>query len=266
MVIVKYAPVWCRTLLVLLFSVAPVSCIKAPQDTLLDYSQSAEILYQDAMDDYDDRDCISAQPKFEDVKKKFPYSRYAVDAELRVADCQFMQENFAEAAVSFEQFISLHPTHEQADYAAYRRCESFVEQIPSDVFIMPSPYQRDQSATRDARTALSNFMTRWPKSKWQPKADALLKRVVDALVQHEMYVAEFYLDADDRNAAAVRLEKIRENFAESAMVPDAMFLQAVTYLKLDRKQDAERVFQEIVTYYPNHYDGKRAAEYLKVLN
>jgi outer membrane protein assembly factor BamD len=252
--------------LVFVLAFAPSACIKAPQDTLLNYSESAELLYKDAMDDYDDRDCVSAQPKFEDVRKKFPYSRYAVDAELRVADCQFMQETFAEAAISYEQFVSLHPTHEQADYAAYRRCESFVEQIPTDVFIMPSPYQRDQAATRDARTALSAFITRYPKSKWQSKAAELLKRVVDALVQHEMYVAEFYLDADDRNAAAVRLEQIRANFAESSMVPGAMFLQAMTYLKLDRKQDAKQVLQDIVTYYPTHYESRRAEEYLKVLN
>ena len=49
------------------------------------------------------------------------------------------------------------------------------------------------------------------------------------------------------------------------MVPDAMFLQAMTYLKLNRKQDAERVLREIISYYPTHYQSKRAQEYLAVL-
>ena len=241
-------------------------CIKTTEDTLLGYSQSAEILFEEAMDEYDDRDCISAEPKFQEVRKQFPYSRYAVDAELKIADCQFIMENHAEAAVSYEQFVSLHPTHEQADYAAFRRGECFVKMIPSDVFILPPSYERDQAATRDARTALSQFLERYPKSKWQDKAKALLSDVVDALVEHEMYVAKFYLSRDDRLAAAVRLEKIRVNFAESRKVPDAMFLQAMTYLKLNRNPDAERVLREIVSYYPNHYQSKRAQEYLAILN
>lgn len=246
-------------------SLSIAGCNKQKQDSLLGYSRSAELLYLDAMDDYDDRDCVAAEPKFQNVRRQFPYSRYAVDSELRIADCQFVMENHAEAAVSYEQFVSLHPTHELADYAAFRRGACFVEIIPSDVFILPPSYERDQAATRDARTTLAQFMERYPKSKWRDEAAVLLSRVVDALVRHEIYVAEFYLSRDDRLAAAVRLEKIRENFQESAMVPDAMFLQAMTYLKLNRKKDAERVLQEIVSYYPTHYQRKRAEEYLNIL-
>lgn len=249
----------------LLASLSSSGCIKVKDDTLLGYSRSAEVLYMEAMDEFDDRDCVSAEPKFQDVRKQFPYSRYAVDAELKIADCQFIMENHAEAAVSYEQFVSLHPTHEMADYAAFRRGECFVKMIPSDVFILPPSYERDQAATRDARTALSQFLERYPNSKWRDKAKTLLGQVVDALVRHEIYVAEFYLKRDDRLAAAVRLEKIRENFGESSMVPDAMFLQAMTYLKLNRTKDAARVLKEIIAYYPNHYQRKRAEEYIHAL-
>ena len=252
-------------LLMFLAGGSTVSCIKATDDSLLNYSKSAELLYEDAMDDYDDRDCIAAEPKFQNVRKQYPYSRFAVDAELRIADCQFVLDNHAEAAVSYEQFVSLHPTHEQADYAAFRRGECFVKLIPKDVFILPPSHERDQAATRDARNTLVMFLERYPNSPWREKAAVLLQQVVDALVRHEMYVANFYLSRHDRLAAAVRLEKVRVNFGESTMVPDAMFLQAMTYLKMDRKEDAKRVLKEIIAYYPNHYQSKRAEEYLSAL-
>ncbi len=247
------------------FAVTLPACLTQDTDSLLDYSRSAELLFLEAMDDFDDRDCVSAEPKFQDVRRKFPYSRYAVDASLRIADCQFIQDNHAAAAISYEQFITMHPTHEQADYAAFRRGECFVKQIPSNIFILPASHERDQSAARDARYALSQFIAKYPKSKWQDKASRLLSRVVDALVKHELYVAEFYLDRGDRLAAAVRLEKVRENFKESSIVPDAMFLQAMTYLKLDRNQDAVKVLEEIISFYPSHYQSKRASEYLMML-
>jgi outer membrane protein assembly factor BamD len=242
-------------------------CIGPKTDgSLLDYTRSAELLFLEAMDEYDDRDCVSAEPKFQEVRRQFPYSRYAVLAELRVADCQFIQDNHSVAAVLYEQFVAAHPTHEEAHYAAYRRGLAFVEIIPKDVFIMPPPHERDQAATRDARNALIRFIKTYPESEWQEPAQNKLSEVVDALVRHEIYVAEYYLSRDDKLAAAVRLEKVRVNFKESAVVPDAMFLQAMTYLELNKTREARRVLGEIITYYPSHYQSLRAKDYLKHLD
>ncbi len=234
-------------------------------DTLLDYSKSAERLFLEAMDDFDDQDCIAAEPKLQEVRRKFPYSRFAVQAELRIADCQFIQDNDAEAAVLYEQFVATHPTHEDAHYAAYRRGLSFAKMIPKDIFILPASYERDQSATRDARNTLTRFLQTYPDSEWRDEAEALLQKVVDALVRHEIYVAKFYLNRDDKLAAAVRLEKVRDNFKESSLVPDAMFLQAMTYLELNKKKEAKRVLGEIISYYPSHYQSLRAKAYLNHL-
>jgi outer membrane protein assembly factor BamD len=243
-----------------------VSCKKNKTDSILDYSRSAELLYTEALDDFDDQDCTEAEPKFQEVRRKFPYSSYAVLAELHIADCQFIQGNHAEAAVLFEQFSKAHPTHEDAHYAAYKRGLCFYEMIPSDIFILPPPHERDQSATRDARTALQSFLKTYKESPWRERAGEILREVVDALVEHEIYVAEFYLSRDDRQAAAVRLENVRVNFQESSLVPDAMFLQAITYLELSKNKEARRVFGEIITYYPKHHQSLRARDYLKHLD
>ncbi len=241
----------------------PVSCLKPKSlDSQLDYSQSAELLYTEAMDEFDDQDCIEAEPKFQDVRRKFPYSRFAVLAELHIADCQSVQENFAEAAVLYEQFSKAHPTHEDAHYAAYKRGLSYFEMIPSDVFILPPSHERDQSATRDARMVLQNFLKSYPESPWRERALEILSEVVDALVRHEIYVAEFYLSRDDRLAAVVRLENVRVNFEESSLVPDAMFLQAETYLEMNKRKEAREVFEEIIQFYPDHHQSLRAKAYL----
>jgi outer membrane protein assembly factor BamD len=238
---------------------------KKSDSSLLDYTKSAELLYLDALDEYEDRDCVNAEPKFQDVRRNFPYSRYAVLAELRIADCQLVQGNHSEAAVLFEQFVKAHPTHEDAHYAAYRRGVCYVEMIPKDWLIMPPPHERDQSATRDARMALSLFLKTYKDSPWRERASELLSEVVDALVRHEIYVAKFYLSREDRRAAAVRLENVRENFKESSLVPDAMFLQAITYLELNKTAEAKRVFGEIVNFYPEHHQSQRAKAYLREL-
>jgi outer membrane protein assembly factor BamD len=235
-------------------------------DSILNYTASAERKYIEAMDEFYDEDCTSAEKLFQKIRKSYPYSRFAVLAELHMADCQFIQDNFSEAAVQYQQFVKAHPTHEDADYAAYRRGLSFYEMIPKDWVITPPPHERDQASTRDAREAFSSFLKNYPKSTWRERATELLDEVETALVRHEMYVARFYLSREDRLAAAVRLEGIRNDFPGSGLVPDAMLMQAVTFLQMNQVDNARRVFEEIITYFPNHHQSKRAKDYLRHLD
>jgi len=232
------------------------------QNTILDYSKSAEDLFDQAMERFDNEDCIEAEKQFQDVRRQFPYSKYASLSELKIADCHFSQGNHAEAAVAYQYFVKSHPTHEDTHYAAYRRGLSYYEMIPGDWGITPPPHERDQSAVRDARGAFVTFLRTYPTSKWHEHAEELLADVVDALVRHEMYVAEFYVHRKQLEAASVRLEGIRTHFPSSTLVPDAMFLQAVTFLKLDQPSEATRVFEEIVEHFPNHHQALRAKDYL----
>jgi outer membrane protein assembly factor BamD len=248
-------------------AVSALGCDKNKDaDSLLDYTETAEKTFEEAMDEFYDEDCASADTLFQDVRKKFPYSRYAVLAELRLADCQFIQGNHAEAAVLYQQFVKAHPTHEDAHYAAYRRGLSFFEMIPGDWVVTPPPHERDQAATRDARAAFNRFLQTYTRSEWRERAAEMLAEVVDALVRHEMYVAEFYLSRDDRRAAAVRLEGIRTHFPESTLVPDAMYMQALTFVEMDKLDDARRVFEELITHFPDHHQSRRAGVYLKHLD
>lgn len=235
------------------------------EEMLLDYSKSAKALFDEAMEDFDDEDCVDAEKTFQEVQRQFPYSRYAVLAELRIADCDFVQGNHAEAAVAYQQFIKAHPTHEDAHYAAFRKGLSYYEMIPGDWIITPPPHERDQAATRDARATFITFLRTYPRSELVERAKELLAEVEDALVRHEMYVAEFYLGRDQKNAAAVRLEVIPEKFPDAALVPDSMFLQAKVYLELDRRSEAVRVLREIIARFPEHHQSLRAKDYLRHL-
>jgi outer membrane protein assembly factor BamD len=235
------------------------------EEMLLDYSRSAEQLFEEAMEDFDDEDCVDAEKAFHDVRRLYPYSRFAVLAELRIADCHMVQGNHAEASVAYQQFVKAHPTHEEAHYAAFKRGVAYKEMIPGDWVVTPPPHERDQAATRDARSALRHFIRTYPRSQYVERAEEILAEVVDALVLHEMYVAEFYLSRDQKNAAAVRLEVIPTKFPDSSLVPDAMFLQGRVYLELDRQPAAVRVFEAIIERFPDHHQALRARDYLKHL-
>lgn len=246
-------------------SLAYLGC-GAAQDSMLDYAQSAENAYEHGMDKFEDKDCAAAEKSFSEVRRKFPFSRFAPLAELRIADCQYIQGSFSSAAVSYQQFLKTHPTHEEAHYAAFKRAMSYYELIPGDYGITPPPWERDQASTRDARMAFASFLKTYPKSSHWPKAKKLLGEVEDALVRHEMYVAQFYLSRADRRAAAVRLQGIRTQFPNSSLVPDAMLLQAQTYLEMAQPEKAKVVLEEIVSFFPAHHQSLRARRYLVAID
>ena len=260
----RLVPLITTQLLLLLFVNACATT--QTSDALLDYTSSAEGQFVAAMEEFVDEDCIEAEQMFADLRRDFPYSSYAVLAELRIADCRFISGAHAEAAIAYQQFIKTHPTHPDASYASYRRAVSYFEMIPGDWFLLPPPHERDQSATRDARAAFAGYITSFPQSTFIEAAREYLRKVEDALVRHELYVAKFYLSRGNRRAATVRLEGIPSAFPQSQLVPDAMFLRATTLLRMKKIDTAREVFHTIITMYPEHYQARRAKDYLTHLD
>ena len=84
------------------------------------------------------------QKYFQFVKQKYPFSKYAVLAELALADTQFARGNYTEAIDSYKSFARLHPTHEKVEdgYVAFRICESYYKDMPDDMWLCRRPTRR----------------------------------------------------------------------------------------------------------------------------
>src|SRR5436305_4595321 len=98
------------TVLVLL-SILYAGCAGTPVD-----ENDPASLFKDAESDIQSDHYQIAVEKLRSIKNKFPYSKYALDAQLRIADVYFLEESYAEAAAAYETFKDLHPKHEKAGY------------------------------------------------------------------------------------------------------------------------------------------------------
>ena len=74
------------------------------------------------------------------IKSRFPYSKYAVLAELRLADAEFGAEQYLEAIDSYRLFIKFHPTHEMVanGYASFQIGEAYYKQLPRRLLVVPA--------------------------------------------------------------------------------------------------------------------------------
>jgi outer membrane protein assembly factor BamD len=77
--------------------------------------------YKSAKEEFDSGNWESAIKRFEALEAKFPYGRFAQQAQLEVAYAYYKQGESAQAISAIDKFTKLHPNHEHLDYALYLR-------------------------------------------------------------------------------------------------------------------------------------------------
>lgn len=196
-----------------------------------------------------------AQKFFDYVRTKFPFSKYAALADLRGADAKFKQGQFAEAADAYANFVKLHPTHEDVDYAEFRIGESYYKDAPSEFALFPPAYEKDLRQVKKASDALHAFLTRHPTSKWVPDANKLLAQVDDRLAAHEWYVGEFYFKRGYWAGAAGRYEAVADKYPASKHAPESLLKAARSWVATGEKFRARTDLQKLIVDYPK--DARR---------
>jgi outer membrane protein assembly factor BamD len=211
---------------------------------------------------------ISAQAYFAHVHKNFGFSRWATLSELGLADAQFGQDKFTEAIDGYKGFIKAHPGNErvQDGYAAYRIGLAYFKEIPSDFFIMPPSYEKDQGPVLDALRELGAFADQYGDSPYAPEARRHIGDCIRKLTDHELYVARFYLDANKPFSAIGRLEGIIKDYPASQREPEIMLLLGKTYLKMEKPTEARATFEKLTTQHPEDFRAEKARLYIEFID
>lgn len=241
-----------RTLLAAL-ALAPLLACATKHVTFtgeLKYGQSAEDNYQAGVDEAKAEAYPEATKFFEYVKTKYPYSKYAALADLRIADMKFKQQKWAEAADAYASFVKLHPTHPDVDYAAYRAALARYKDAPAEFILFPPPSQKDQTQVIAAIAQLQQFLKDYPDSKYVPDAKKVLAEAEAERADHEWYVADFYYSRQHWAGAAGRLESLVKDHPGSKYEVPALLRLAESYLHLEERTRAQRALQEIVVKHP----------------
>lgn len=166
-------------------------------------------LMKEAEDDIKSDHYQIALDKLRSIKNRFPYSKFALEAQLRIADVFFMQESFPEAAATYEAFSDLHPKHERVPYALFRAAKSYYNDSPSRV-------ERDLTPAQKALTSYTEFLRRFPAAAEADEARKDVAAIRLTLAEKEMTIADFYNKRRHYDSAKTRYEKILALYPETA--------------------------------------------------
>ena len=235
-------PLPCSNALLGVALLALSACATHPPEPALDELPAADVLYQQGVTLLEDRKTVlwlidttpyqDAIDKFQEVVDNYPYSEYAVAAELKIADAYFEQKRWDEALSYYRDFAELHPQHEKVPYTIYRTALCHAKQSATP--------DRDQTATREALAALDQLMTRYPTAPEARDAETLWKELRTELGEHVLGIGDFYWKRDEYQSAAGRYRQVLDEFPGLGLDADALYKLGLCYTHMNRttKRDA----------------------------
>ncbi|HWR77605.1 MAG TPA: outer membrane protein assembly factor BamD [Thiobacillus sp.] len=207
---------------------------------------SAQKLYAEAKDNLNDGNYERAVKLFETLEARYPFGRYAQQAQLEIAYAYYKDNEPISAIAACDRFIKLHPNHPNVDYAYYLKgLANFNDDLGLlGNLVNQDMSERDPRAARDAFLAFKELVTRFPDSKYAADSTARMKYLVNALAGNEIHVAKYYLKREAYVAAANRAKEVLKTYPEAPALEEALAIMVVAYDKLkltDLRDDAQRV-------------------------
>ncbi len=221
------------------------------KDETIDWS--ANKLYTEAKQSLNDGAYDKAIKYFEKLEARYPYGRFAQQAQIDIAYAYWKYNERASALAACDRFIKLHPNHPNVDYVYYLRgLVNFNEDQGILGHISAQDMtERDPKGARESFDAFRELITRYPESKYTPDAILRMKYLVNALARLEVHVARYYMKRGAYLAAINRSQYALKNYPEAPATEEALFIMVKGYDLLgmnDLRDDAERIMRK---NYPN---------------
>jgi len=223
---------------------------------------SANKLYTEAKESLNDGSYEQAIKYFEKLESRYPFGRFAQQAQIDIAYAYWKSNEPASAVAACDRFIKLHPNHPNVDYVYYLRG---LVNFNEDLGILgqvsrQDMTERDPKGARESFDAFRELVTRYPDSKYTPDAILRMKYLVNALASLEVHVARYYMKRNAYVAAINRAQYALKSYPEAPATEEALFIMVKAYDLMgmnDLRNDIERVMRK---NYPNSVYYTRGLE------
>lgn len=202
-----------RLLYVLLLA---VSLHAAPGCSIIDHffvpepEETAQELYDAARIDMGEGRYRSAAKKFSAIKDRYPFSPYAMQAELNLGEALFLNGNYLEAVDAYSEFENLHPSDENIPFVLLQMGKANLKSFKT--------IDRPMTRVEDALAAFTRLRDSYPESRFAAEADEYIVKCRTLMADHELFVADFYWNSGRYSAAWKRYNYVAETFKDLPQV------------------------------------------------
>jgi outer membrane protein assembly factor BamD len=171
-----------------------------------DETGTAQELAWEGMDAYENGNYQKAIEKFQNLKDNYPFSKYAILAELKIADAHYKREEYEDAVFAYENFEQLHPRNEAIPYVIYQIGRCYYDRIDTT--------DRDQTSAQKALETFQRLIKQFPRDQYSTRAAEHIKAAQKSLAGHAYIVGVFYYKTKHYKAALHRFMSIISDYPD----------------------------------------------------
>jgi outer membrane protein assembly factor BamD len=250
-----------RLTFILLFALllTGTGCSLLPEQIDVTKDWSANRLYSAAKEELSQSNYEKAIDYFEKLQARYPFGRYAQQAQLEIAYAYYKYDEPDLAISTADRFIKIYPRHPNVDYAWYikgltnfYRGRSIVDKLlPQD------PSERDTVTMRAAYDDFHQLTVLYPGSIYARDAAQRMVYLRNNMAAYELHVADYYMRRKAFVAAANRGKHVVENYQRTPSVPDALVIMVRAYRQLGANDLADDAMKVLRLNYPHDPDVAR---------
>lgn len=176
-----------------------------PEDT-------AQELFENANSDMQEKEYVTAIDSLTKLNDRYPFSPYAIQARMMLGDAYFLNKQYPEAVDVYEEFLDMHPRHENVDYVLF--------QIGVSRYNAHHSIDLPQTELALAIESFKRVVDSYPRSNYREQSVAYIQQCRKLLAEHELYVADYYFKSADYKAAWLRYSYIVDTYPEQKEIVD----------------------------------------------
>jgi outer membrane protein assembly factor BamD len=199
-------------------------------------------LFDDGMRAFNEKKYVRAIDNFSKLRTDFPFSPLMTQAELKIADAYYLNQQYPEAISAFKEFQSMHPTSEFIPFVTLRLGQAHFDQF--------SATDRDQKNTEIAKGYFETVVTAYPNSPQAAEAKEKLAKTIEYLAEHEFNIAQFYLQQKKFAAARDRFEEIIRKYKATPTAVKSLFYLGESYRLENNAPRAALAYEALIQHYP----------------
>lgn len=187
--------------------------------------------------------------QFETLEARYPFGPYAEQSKLEAAYAYYKYGEQESAIATVDRYLQLHPRGENVDYALYIKGLANLRRghnLTDDYIKERDQSRRDQGALKEAFNAFSELIRRFPASRYTEDSQQRLLDLRNLMAEHELYVAQYYMERGAWLSAANRAQDLLEKYNGAPSMPEALKIMVEAYTKLgltDLAADARKVLE-----------------------
>ena len=151
------------------------------------------------------------------LEARFPFGRYAEQAQLEIIYAQYMSGNYDAARSSADRFTRLHPQNSNIDYAIYIKGLSSFHKNRGlmDRIFASDAAKRDMTSANESYNDFAQLLSSFPNSVYAPDTRQRMIYLKELLARAELNVADYYMKRAAYVAASNRARYVVETFPRS---------------------------------------------------